>query len=226
MSRARTSAAPGALATEVVDSPCEVTLHDTDANLGCKRRVSSGISWVFAQADEAIVLEDDCLPHPSFFPYCDELLDRYRDDERVMHIGGVNLGRHVGRATLPTASRRTRTCGDGRAGVGPGGTMTCPMATSARLLRQWPAPQRHDQSRRARVLPRRLRADPRRLDRHLGLPMAVRLHPPTGGSRSTRTSTSSPTSASARTRGTPARTARGSPSFPPWTSSFRCSTRA
>ncbi len=79
-------------ATEVVDWPCEVTRDYTDANLGCKRRVSSGISWVFDEVEEAILLEDDCLPHPSFFPFCEELLDRYRDDERVMHISGDNLG--------------------------------------------------------------------------------------------------------------------------------------
>ncbi len=50
------------------------------------------MTWVFEQVEEAILLEDDCLPHPSFFPYCEELLDRYRDEDRVMHISGDNLG--------------------------------------------------------------------------------------------------------------------------------------
>jgi hypothetical protein len=53
--------------------------------------VASGLTWVFEQAPEAIVLEDDCLPHPTFFRYCDELLERYRDDERVTAICGANF---------------------------------------------------------------------------------------------------------------------------------------
>jgi hypothetical protein len=77
--------------TEAVDWECEISREYSDVNLGCKRRVSSGISWVFEQAEEAVLLEDDCLPHPSFFSYCDELLDRYRDDSSVMHISGDNL---------------------------------------------------------------------------------------------------------------------------------------
>jgi hypothetical protein len=77
--------------TEDVDWPCEVSRAYSDVNLGCKRRISSGVDWVFEHVSEAIFLEDDCLPSPSFFPYCAELLARYRDEERVMHIGGSNL---------------------------------------------------------------------------------------------------------------------------------------
>ncbi|MDE3090298.1 MAG: glycosyltransferase family 2 protein, partial [Chloroflexota bacterium] len=80
---------------ERVDWDCQVLTNYSDVNLGCKRRVASGLSWVFEQVDQAIVLEDDCLPHPTFFRYCEDLLERYRDDERIMHIGGNNfqLGR-------------------------------------------------------------------------------------------------------------------------------------
>ena len=74
-----------------VDWECEVLTNYSDVNLGCKRRVSSGIDWVFQQAEEAIILEDDCLPDPSFFPYCEELLERYRHDTRVMSISGDNF---------------------------------------------------------------------------------------------------------------------------------------
>lgn len=74
-----------------VDWLCEVKTSYSEANLGCKRRVSSGLDWVFQCVEEAIILEDDCVPHPTFFPYCAELLARYRDDERVMHIGGANF---------------------------------------------------------------------------------------------------------------------------------------
>lgn len=78
---------------ERVDWDCELLTNFSDVNLGCRRRVSSGLSWVFEQCEEAIVLEDDCLPHPSFFPFCEELLARYRDDERVSMICGNNFQR-------------------------------------------------------------------------------------------------------------------------------------
>src|SRR4051812_24867462 len=74
-----------------VDWDCELETNYSDANLGCKRRVGSGISWVFERCEDAIILEDDTLPSPSFFPFCQELLRRYRDDERVMCICGMNL---------------------------------------------------------------------------------------------------------------------------------------
>jgi hypothetical protein len=76
---------------ERIDWPCEVLRNYAETNLGCRRRVSSGLDWVFSMVEEAIILEDDCLPHPTFFPYCQELLARYRDDERVMMISGDNF---------------------------------------------------------------------------------------------------------------------------------------
>lgn len=76
---------------EQIDWPCEVHRNYADANLGLKRRVSSGMDWVFSQVERAIVLEDDCLPHPDFFRFCDELLARYADDERVAVITGNNF---------------------------------------------------------------------------------------------------------------------------------------
>ena len=76
---------------ESVDWPCHLQTDYAEKNLGCRRRVSSGLDWVFSQVEEAIILEDDCLPDPSFFPYCEALLARYRDDPRVMVISGANL---------------------------------------------------------------------------------------------------------------------------------------
>lgn len=73
-----------------VDWDCELLTDFAEQNLGCRRRVASGLDWVFGHAPEAIILEDDCLPDPSFFAFCDELLERYRDDERVMMITGLN----------------------------------------------------------------------------------------------------------------------------------------
>lgn len=58
-----------------VDWDCEVLTNYSDINMGCKRRVSSGLDWVFDIVEEAIILEDDCLPHPTFFRFCEELLE-------------------------------------------------------------------------------------------------------------------------------------------------------
>jgi len=77
--------------TKQVDWDCQILTDFSPVNLGCKGRVSSGLSWVFSQVEEAIILEDDCLPHPSFFRFCDELLNLYRHEERVAPIGGVNF---------------------------------------------------------------------------------------------------------------------------------------
>lgn len=74
-----------------VDWDCEVLTNYSDVNLGCKRRISSGLDWVFDTVDEAIVLEDDCLPHPTFFRFCEEMLEKYRDDERIGMISGDNF---------------------------------------------------------------------------------------------------------------------------------------
>lgn len=74
-----------------VDWECEVLTNFSDVNLGCKDRPASGIDWVFEQVPEAIILEDDCLPHPTFFRFCEELLERYRDDERIGLISGDNF---------------------------------------------------------------------------------------------------------------------------------------
>lgn len=74
-----------------VNWDCEVLTNFSEANLGCGLRPATGISWVFDTVERAIILEDDCLPHPSFFPYCEELLERYSEDERVMMVGGVNF---------------------------------------------------------------------------------------------------------------------------------------
>jgi hypothetical protein len=74
-----------------MDWDCEVLKNYSDVNLGCKRRVSSGLDWVFDTVDEAIILEDDCLPHPTFFRFCEEMLEKYRDDERIAMISGDNF---------------------------------------------------------------------------------------------------------------------------------------
>jgi hypothetical protein len=76
---------------EKVDWDCEVLKNYSDVNLGCRRRVSSGLDWVFDNVEEAIIVEDDCLPSQSFFRFCQELLEYYREDTRVMQISGSNF---------------------------------------------------------------------------------------------------------------------------------------
>ncbi|WP_353065286.1 hypothetical protein RBB77_05170 [Tunturibacter psychrotolerans] len=74
-----------------IDWPCDVSTNFATSNLGCQERVISGLDWVFSLVEEAIILEDDCLPDSSFFPFCQELLERYRGDSRISSIAGTNL---------------------------------------------------------------------------------------------------------------------------------------
>lgn len=73
-----------------VDWDCEVKTLFRDENLGCGKAVSQAITWFFEYEEEGIILEDDILPHPDFFPYCEELLERYRDNVQVQLITGRN----------------------------------------------------------------------------------------------------------------------------------------
>ena len=72
-----------------VNWDCEVFKNYSDTNLGCGRRPATGISWVFENVEQTIILEDDCIPSLTFFRYCEEMLERYKDDERVMTICGM-----------------------------------------------------------------------------------------------------------------------------------------
>ena len=74
-----------------VDWDCEVLTNYSDINLGCRHRVSSGLTWVFNTVEEAIILEDDCLPDVTFFRFCEELLERYRHEPNIMTISGNNF---------------------------------------------------------------------------------------------------------------------------------------
>jgi hypothetical protein len=76
---------------EAIDWPCDVIRDYSSSNIGLKHRIPSGIDGVLREVDRAIILEDDCLPHPTFFRYCEELLERYAEDERVMHVAGSQL---------------------------------------------------------------------------------------------------------------------------------------
>ena len=80
-------------ARDIIDAAawtCSVQKNYADANMGCANRIVSGLDWVFSLVDRAIILEDDCLAHADFMSYCDELLERYADNELVMQICGTN----------------------------------------------------------------------------------------------------------------------------------------
>jgi len=77
-------------AATAVDWPCDIHTLYRDANLGCQAAVNSGLDWFFREEEEGIILEDDCRPSESFFWFCQELLSRYRTQERVMLISGTN----------------------------------------------------------------------------------------------------------------------------------------
>lgn len=74
-----------------IDWPCEKHFLFRDENLGCKAAMSSAIGWFFENVEEGIILEDDCLPDQSFFHFCEEMLARFRSDERVMMVSGYNI---------------------------------------------------------------------------------------------------------------------------------------
>lgn len=74
-----------------VDWPCEVQTLFRETNLGCKQAVSQAITWFFEHEESGIIIEDDCLPNPSFFEFCDELLPHYRHDQRIWQISGTNF---------------------------------------------------------------------------------------------------------------------------------------
>lgn len=74
-----------------VDWPCEVKRNYADRNMGLRKRVESGLDWVFEQTDQAIILEDDCVPDLTFFRFCAELLELYKDNPLIMHISGNYL---------------------------------------------------------------------------------------------------------------------------------------
>jgi len=84
---------------ETVNWDCQVQKFYSDTNQGVATYLSAGLRWVFEQVENAIVLEDDEVPDTSFFHFCSELLDRYRDDPRVMAINGTNL--QLGQSVTP-----------------------------------------------------------------------------------------------------------------------------
>jgi hypothetical protein len=76
---------------DAIDWDCDVTYFFSSVNKGCARAVSEAVTYGLDLFGEAIILEDDCMPDPTFFTYCSALLDRYRDNDAVMCISGDNF---------------------------------------------------------------------------------------------------------------------------------------
>lgn len=75
---------------QMVDWDCDVKTDFAASNMGCRDRVASAITWAFEHVEELIILEDDCVPDVTFFRFCQELLEKYRDDPRIFSIDGSN----------------------------------------------------------------------------------------------------------------------------------------
>lgn len=73
-----------------VDWDCKLEILQRDKNLGCGLAISSAIDWFFSHVEEGIILEDDCVPSEDFFIFCKEMLERYRDNDKIMAINGSN----------------------------------------------------------------------------------------------------------------------------------------
>jgi hypothetical protein len=77
--------------TENINWDCKVFRLYRNSNLGCGKAISSAIDWFFENVDQGIILEDDCLPKPYFFKFVEDMLEKYKYDEKIMHISGDNF---------------------------------------------------------------------------------------------------------------------------------------
>lgn len=73
-----------------IDWDCEVIKIYSDENLGCGRRIFSGLSEAFKHVDRLVIIEDDIMFSESFLPFCAELLEKYKNDQRIHQISGMN----------------------------------------------------------------------------------------------------------------------------------------
>jgi hypothetical protein len=76
----------------ITDAPWTVDIRTRfqDKNLGCRRNIIDAIDWILSIHDFAIILEDDVIPEPSFFPYCIEMSQRFSNENSIMMITGLN----------------------------------------------------------------------------------------------------------------------------------------
>ena len=82
-------AAVRAVFEETFDWECELKTFYSDKNLGCGFGPVTGISWFFEQVEQGIIMEDDCMPHPDFFTFCEEMLTKYKHNNEIMAVGAT-----------------------------------------------------------------------------------------------------------------------------------------
>lgn len=80
---------------DAIDWECEVHTNFQKANLGCGMGVYTAINWLFENEEHGIIIEDDCVMRDSFFPFVEEMLERYADDTRIGLVDGANYLEHV-----------------------------------------------------------------------------------------------------------------------------------
>ena len=80
-----------------IDWVCEVKTLFREKNLGCGVAPYTAITWFFECVEHGIILEDDCLPYPDFFNFCETILNKYKQDETIWEISGTNLQKGIKR---------------------------------------------------------------------------------------------------------------------------------
>lgn len=132
---------------ENIDWPCEVHRLYQEKNYGCDPSGFMSQQWAFSLTDKCIVLEDDVVPSPSFFPFCKEMLDRYENDERIGMIAGLTLTRKRP-TSAPTviSSPPISASGDGPRGAASSANdaTTMPSSIRRRLWRNWKRSRAND----------------------------------------------------------------------------------
>lgn len=75
----------------LIDWECKVKTLFREINAGCGRGVSEAVSWMFQSEEMGVIIEDDCQASVDFFKFCEEILPRYRQDERIAQVNGFDL---------------------------------------------------------------------------------------------------------------------------------------
>ncbi|WP_018610992.1 hypothetical protein [Segetibacter koreensis] len=88
-----------------VDWKCEVKKLYRNENLGCFKAVSGALNWFFQEEEMGIILEDDCLPNTDFYFFCQQMLDRFKDEDKIISISGSNLGHNLNNGNSYTFSK-------------------------------------------------------------------------------------------------------------------------
>ncbi len=73
-----------------IDWTCKVETLFSDINLGCQHGPYSAFNWFFSTEEKGIILEDDCLPSPSFFFFCEDALNHFAENKSISIISGRN----------------------------------------------------------------------------------------------------------------------------------------